>query len=281
MPALVTGAEHALGVAAAFALLRTGGEVRAYLDPLLAPDGTVERLRAAGCKTARGTLDDEGFLESALEQVHTVVHAATDLTADAETVLDDLASVLSAAASAGVRRVVLVSHLGVDDPRGNAWLEALAEAEELCEDSPLDAVVLRRALTYGPADRLTGALVDGAAGVAPDATHAPLYLDDLAAAVAAADARDRADGALPHLLVPLGGPDLSSVGELIAALGGQITGRYGGAPSRIVTRDLPAHAIDVLSRDLVPPRGLPTAGTTIRSGAALTREAFGSGPGMG
>ncbi len=279
MPVLVTGAEGALGMAAISALLSSGGEVRAYLDPLAAPDGAVERLRAAGCKAARGTLDDEGFLEAALEQVHTVVHAAADVLTAPRDVLDDTASVLSAAVSAGVRRVVLMSHLGVEEPSGNPWLEALAEAEELCIDSPLDTVVLRRALTYGPRDALTAALIDGASGVAPDATHAPIYLHDLGGAVVAADDRDRADGALPHLVVPLGGPDMTSLGELIAMLGGQITGGYGGAPARTRSPLLPDHAIDLLSRDLVPERGLPTAGTSLRTGTALVRDAFGSGPG--
>jgi uncharacterized protein YbjT (DUF2867 family) len=279
MPALVTGAEHVLGVAAVRALLQGGGQVRAYLDPLGAPDGTVERLRAMGCKTARGTLDDEAFLEQALEQAHTVVHAAADVLVAPDDVLDDVASVLSAAVSAGVRRFVLVSHVGAEAPAGNAWLEALAEAEDLCVDSPLDTIVLRRALTYGPDDRLTAALIDGAAGAGPDAMHAPLFLADLAAAIVAADARDRADGALPHLLVPLAGPDMTSLGELIAVLGGQITGGYGGAPARAVTRDLPAHVIDLLSRDLVPDRSLPTAGTPVHVGARLVREAFGVGPG--
>jgi uncharacterized protein YbjT (DUF2867 family) len=278
MPVLVTGAEHALGRAAVAALHRSGGEVRAYLDPLAAPDGTIDRLRAAGAKVARGTLDDEGFLETALEQVHSVVHTAADVLTGPDAVLDDVASVLSAAVSAGCRRFVLVSSLGVDDPAGNPWLDALAEAEELCVDSPLDTVVIRRALTYGPEDRLTEILIDGAAGVVPDATHAPLYLADLAGALVAADDRDRADGSLPHLVVPLGGPDLLSAGELIAVLGGQITGGYGGAAARTATPDLPAHAVDLLSRELVPPRGAPAAGTPVRVGARLTREAFGSGP---
>jgi uncharacterized protein YbjT (DUF2867 family) len=277
MPVLLTGAEHAIGRAAVTALRRGGGEVRVYVDPLSAPDGAVERFRALGCKTARGTLDDEGFLETALEQVHTVVHAAAEVLADPEDLLDDAASVLSAAASAGVRRLVLVSHVGVDAPDGNAWLEALAEAEELCADSPIDTVVIRRALTYGPDDRLTAVLVEGTGGADPDAMHAPLYLADLAAAVVAADDRERADGALPHLVVPLAGPDMTSLGELVAALGGRISGA--GADARLLgTAELPAHAVDLLSRDLVPDRRLPTAGTPLRVGAALVREAFGTGP---
>lgn len=278
MPVLITGAEHALGNAAARAMLAGGGEVRVYLDPLSAPQGAVESYRELGCKTARGQLDDEGLLEAALAQVHTVVHTAAEVATGPGAVLDDVASALSAAVSAGVRRFVLVSHVGAEDPRGNPWLAALAEAEELAEESPLDTVVIRRALTYGPADALTEALIDGAIGADPDAMHTPIFLADLAAALVAADARDRADGALPHLLLPLAGPDMTSLGELIAVLGGQITGGYGGTPPRTGSSQLPAHAIDLLSRDLVPDRTLPTAGTPLRTGAALVREAFGTGP---
>jgi uncharacterized protein YbjT (DUF2867 family) len=278
MPALVIGTEFAAGMAAVRALLRAGGEVRTFLDPTRVGSGTVERLRASGVKTARGTLDDEGFLEQALEQVHTVVHAAADPVEPPGEVLDGAASVLSAALGARCRRLVFISHLGVEEPRGNPWLEAIAEAEEMLLDAPIDTVFVRRALTYGPADRLTAGLVEGAAGSAPDATHAPLWLGDLAAAVAAADARDEAVGGLPHLVVPLGGPELTSLGELIALLGGQITGGLGGTPARVRTTSLPDHALDLCSRDLVPAKEHPRAGTTLRTGAALVREAFGSGP---
>lgn len=278
MPVLVTGTEHASGMAAVRALLRAGGEVRTYLDPTRVPPGTLERLRASGCKAARGTLDDEGFLEQALEQVHTVVHAAADPMEAPDEVLDDLASVLSAALGAGCRRLVLVSHEGADDPRGNPWLEACAEAEQLLVDAPVDTVVIRRTLTYGPDDALTAALIDGAVGADPDATHAPLWMGDLAAALVAADSRDRAIGALPHLLVPLAGPDLTSLGELIAVLGGQVTGGLGGAPARRRPDGLPDHVLDLLSRDLVPGREHPRAGTPLRAGATLVREAFGTGP---
>jgi uncharacterized protein YbjT (DUF2867 family) len=278
MPALVIGAEFAVGRAAISALLRSGGEVRAFLDPTRVAAGTVERLRGSGVKVARGTLDDEGFLERALEQVHTVVHAAADPTERPAEVLDGAASMLSAALGAGCRRLVFVSHLGVERPGGNPWLEALAEAEELLVDAPIDTVFLRRALTYGPDDALTEGLIDGASGAAPDATHAPLWIGDLAAAIVAADARDRAVGALPHLLVPLGGPELTSLGELIALLGGQITGGLGGTPAKARTSALPAHALELCSVDLVPGKEHPRAGTPLRVGAALVREAFGTGP---
>jgi uncharacterized protein YbjT (DUF2867 family) len=267
MPVLVTGAEHGAGRACVRALQRDGGEVRAYVDPLAAEAGFVQQLRASGCKVARGTLDDEGTLELALAHAHTVVHAAADLLTDPGAVAEDVATVVAAALGAGVRRIVMLSHLGADDPRGNPWLAALAEAEELLAETPAETVVIRRALTYGPADRLTRVLAATSAGASPDALHTPLWSADLAAGVAAADARDRGAAALPHLVVPLGGPQLMSLGELVALLGGQVLEPVAaGGP-------LPAHAVEVLSRDLAPPKGQPTAGTGPERGAAVLRAA--------
>ena len=119
-------------------------------------------------------------------------------------------------------------------------------------------------LSYGHDDALTQALAESTGGAAPDALHTPIWNDDLAAAVAAADARDRVG--LPHLLVPLGGPQLMSLGELVALLGGQVVEPV------VAARRLPEHALDVLSRDLVPPKDKPTADTGPERGAAVFRE---------
>ena len=266
MPVLVTGVERSAGRACVRALARSGGEVRAYLDPLTGADDLVPRLRASGVKVARGTLDDEGTLELALAEAHTVVHAAADLMAEPDTLLDDAATVLSAALGAGVRRLVLVSHLGAEDARDNPWLAALGDVEELVADAPLETVTLRRTLTYGLDDAVTAALGQSTGGAQPDAMHMPIWVDDLAAGVAAADARDRAAGVLPHLVVVLGGPQLVSLGELVALLGGQVV------DPAVAERTLPAHVIDVLSRDLAPPLDAPSAGTSPERGAAVIRE---------
>lgn len=267
MPVLVTGAEHGAGRAAVKALLRGGGEVRAFLDPLDAPGDLVATLRAGGCKVARGTPDDEGLLELALEGVHTLVHAAADPLTDPERVLDDLSTAVSAALGAGCRRLVFVSHLGAGRTDGNPWLDALTAAEDLLADAPLETVVLRRALTYGLDDELTAVLVETTAGATPDAMHNPLWADDLAAAIVSADARDRATR-LPHLVVPLGGPELISLAEFVALLGGQVRD---AAP----TGPLPDHTRDLLSRDLYLPHGSATAGTSPSQGAGLVRRTQG------
>lgn len=272
MPTLVTSAADPLGRACVAALQRSGGEVRAFLDPDLAPAGATQALRGRGVKVAEGTADDEGQLELACEQVHTVIHAPGVLSA-ADAVLDDTATVVSAALGAGCRRLVVVSHLGAEAPGDNDWLAALATAEELLAEAPIDTVVLRRSLTYGPWDPVTQLIADGAVGADLEAVHQPLWVDDLAAAVVAADARDRDLGVLPHLLLPLVGPQACNLGELVALLGGQVTGglRSSIARARPGTPHTAAHVLDLLSRDLSGPKDAPAGGTSPGQGAELVR----------
>ncbi|CAN5659897.1 MAG: SDR family oxidoreductase [Actinomycetota bacterium] len=186
MPVLVTQAQTSVGRAVARRLRSDGSQVRAFVDYRDAE--AAEALRAIGCVVARGALDDEGHLETALEQVHTVVHLGGDPMTPPETVVDDAATVVSAALGAGCRRVIWPSFVGAHAPKRNAYLEACVEVEGLLADAPLESIVVRRALTYGPRDPLTQALASGAAPVeAAEATHSPLYVDDLAMVLVEAD----------------------------------------------------------------------------------------------
>ena len=243
MPVLITGAETAEGRATARRMLRGGGEVRVFVDEA-APSEVVDALRAARCKVARGTLDDEGHLETAAEQVHTIVHLGGGPMTPPDTVLDDAATVLSAAIGAGCRRLVWASHVGADTPRGNAYLEACAETEAMLAEAPLETVVVRRALTYGPGDPLTVALAAGAVPAeAYESTHQPLYVDDLAMVIAESD---RVRGGVSDLAitVTLTGPTevlLSGFADLLAAPGRDL----GAVPV------LPATVAGLLTLDLV------------------------------
>lgn len=262
MPVLVTGAETGLGRMVIARLLRTGGEVRVYVDPGTAPEAVVEGYRRSGLKVARGAADDEGRLEVALASVHTVVHAAGGLLDDPSEVLDDLASVVSAALGAGCRRLVWASHLGADAREPNAYLRSCGEAEDLLADAPLETVVVRRALTYGPRDLLTAMLATGVPGANLQARHAPLYLDDLAAALLAADA-ERGRSGPDHLVVSMAGPDIVPLERFIGGLGAILP----DAPSVAG----PPHLADVLSRDLVPDAAaLGRTGTPLAQGLSRT-----------
>lgn len=243
MPVLITGAETAEGRAAARRFLRSGGEVRVFVS-LDTPDAVVEQFRSARCKVARGSLDDEGHLETAAEQVHTVVHLAGGPMTPPDDVVDDAATVLSAAIGAGCRRLVWASHVGADDARGNAYLEACAETEAMLADAPLETVVVRRALTYGPDDALTVALAAGA--VPPEAvesTHQPLYVDDLGMVIAEAD---RVRGGVGDL-----GIVLTLTGPTEVLLGGFADLLTAPDRDRSAAPALPSVVADLLARDLV------------------------------
>lgn len=243
VPVLITGAETAEGRAAARRFLRSGGEVRVFVDVGTSP-AVIDALRAGGCKVARGTLDDEAHLETAAEQVHTVVHLAGGPMTEPDTVVDDAATVLSAAIGAGCRRMVWASHVGADDPRSNAYLQACAETEAMLADAPLETVVVRRALTYGPDDPLTAALAAGAVPAdAVESTHQPLYVDDLAMVITEAD-RVRGGVADLGIVLTLTGPTEVLLGGFADLL---------TAPDRDLRAipTLPPVVVDLLARDLV------------------------------
>ena len=243
MPVLITGAETAEGRATARRLLRAGGEVRVFVDQAT-PAEVVDAFRAARCKVARGTLDDEGHLETAAEQVHTIVHLAGGPMTAPDTVLDDAATVLSAAIGAGCRRFVWASHVGADVPGGNAYLQACAETEAMLADAPLETVVIRRALTYGPGDPLTVALAAGSVPPqAVESTHQPLYVDDLALVIAESD-RPRGGVSDLAITVTLTGPTevlLGGFADLLTAPGRD----RASAPA------LPPAVVELLTLDLV------------------------------
>ncbi|MFO8074631.1 MAG: NAD(P)H-binding protein [Egibacteraceae bacterium] len=219
MPVLVVGAERVVGRAAVAALARAGGEVRAFADAATARPEVLAALRGLGARVAVGAPDDEAHLEAALTDAHTVVHLAGGPLAEPAAHLEAAAATVLAAETAGCRRLVLASELAAGEPAGVAYLEAVAEAEALVADSPLEGVVLRCALRVGRGEPLAAAL--GAAALPPEvaeARHAPVFVDDVAAAIAAADAA-RGDRPAADVVVELVGPDVVALGALAAPQG--------------------------------------------------------------
>ncbi|MEE8599757.1 SDR family oxidoreductase [Euzebya tangerina] len=216
MPVMVTGVEDVVGRRAVDQLLAGGGEVRVFIQAAAPEAGPAEQarvhelredLRASRCKVAHGFLDDEAHVETALEQVHTVLHLLGRPGDDPDTYVEQTATVVGAAIGAGCKRLVLLSDLAVTDPAGHPWLEALAEAEDMAADAPLESVILRAALTVDPADRLTRALAGTAEGTLPEeGEHWPIPAGAVAATAVMADAERDVDTSL-HVVVPLAGPD--------------------------------------------------------------------------
>lgn len=251
---MVIGVDTAVGRSAAQMLSGRGGEVRAFVQAASGEDPEGNRLaadlRSTGCKVAHGWLDDEAHVETALEQVHTVLHLLGRPTDDPQAYLDRTATVIGAAIGAGCRRLVLLSDLAVAVPgtppdlKGNTWLAALGEAEDMAADAPLESVVLRCATIHGPDDPLTVAVAAGALGPDPDGAHWPVAARDVAAtAVLADDQRDVASDL--HVMVALAGPQRLTTARYARSLADLLPAAEG--------EDLPATARQLLLATLEPP----------------------------
>ena len=276
MPVLLTGGEGPVGRAAAARLRAAGGEVRAFVDLERVPRPDPEPLRRLGCKVALGALDDEGHLESAMEQVHTVLHLAGSLVDDPDDLVERAATVVSAAIGAGVRRLVALSWLGADRPDGAAHLEACAEVEGLVAAAPLEGVVVRRGLTYGLDEPLVEALAaQASAAELAGADQWPLWAGDLADVVVACDRERVGTDAELHLVVATAGPDRVPLTTCAHAFAAALRTRGG----RTSARKLPACALELLQRELPPPPGaLGASARRWAAGSALLAASTSGGP---
>ncbi len=219
MPVFVTGAEDGLGARVVDEVRASGGEVRAYLDATAAGEREASALRSQGCKVALGELDDEGHLEAAMAQVHTVAHCWGGPLRDLGQQVEAAGTLASALLGAGVRRLVWVRELA--DDRANPYLATLAEIGDLFEHLPVETIMLATALRYGDADLLTARLAGGwltGSGADPTAEHAPIHLDDVARAVAVAD-RQRGGARELHVRMGLLGPERMPLGEVLRRIG--------------------------------------------------------------
>ena len=223
MAILVTGAGGLVGRAAVAALLRQEVEhVRAVVrDP-----GQVGELRRLGAKVALLEATDPDGLAAAMDGVFTACSLTGSLWSrpgeDPYTAVVEPARVfLAAAGAAGVRRVVVCSPAAVGTPAavGNPHLAAKAEVERMVADSGLEHAILRAAHVLGPGGRLLGLLSDGEPVPVPGDGRqrvAPVWVGDVAAAVAAAD--DAVELAASWALA---GPDELAFDELVDAVHGR------------------------------------------------------------
>lgn len=183
MPVLVAPADTPLGVPLVRALRADGAEVRAYATG----DGDVPALRAAGAFVAVGDLDDEGHLDAAMTDAHTVIALHADpLAPDARQLDDHLRVVLTAAWKAEVSRLVVRS-VPRPDPAGDPLRRVCAGIEAALVDLAMPTVAVRTSLVDTPA--LRDALVSvGTRGADQGLPVAPIVLDDVVDALVALDA---------------------------------------------------------------------------------------------
>lgn len=224
MPVVVTGAGTAIGRALVERLGSIGGEVRAVV-----PDRAhAEHLRALGAKTAVGALSDLGTLGVVMADAHTVCHLAGAMRFDGdvdheEVVLRTAQGVLETAVDAPVTRFVLLSHVGADPASPNAYLRSCGQSEDAVRTSGLQHVILRTTLVYGGGspwlEYTVAATLRRVATVVGNGSQRlrPVFVSDVAAAVAAAD--DRAAGVSGTY--GLEGPDEVTADELLDLVAGK------------------------------------------------------------
>jgi NADH dehydrogenase len=175
----------------------------------------VPELRSLGVKVAVGDADHEGRLESALEQVHTVIHLIGGPVPDKGVTVDWLnvettKVALRAAENAEVRRILFLSPLGADPTSDDAYLAAKGAAEEAIEASKLEYAIFRCAPVVGEGSALSGLLTRGAPARVRATKMTPIAATDVADALLAADTRDTGVRGGWEL----GGPDIVTVEEL-------------------------------------------------------------------
>ena len=212
---LVTGATGFVGTRVVHELRARGRTVRA----LVRSPGRAGPLESWGVELVAGDVTDPESLRVAAEGCDEVVHLVSILTgskADFDRLMvQGTRDVV--AASAGAKRILLMSALGVDGPgaAGIPYFDAKREMERTVRDSGLEFVILRPSFVFGDGGALrvflrlaqrspvTPIIGDGSQ------RFQPVWVDDVARAVAESLERTGAAGKT----LELGGPDVVTWNE--------------------------------------------------------------------
>ncbi|MCA1727777.1 MAG: hypothetical protein LC722_09085 [Actinobacteria bacterium] len=267
MPVVVTGAGGIAGRALLRRLAPLGGELRALASTI----AEVPSVREIIPKAAAPDLEDVEEIALMLHDVHTLIHVLPepDLPQAAlERALGRTTEwVVAAAGLARARRFVLLSVAGASVDAANPFLRAAAEAEAAVEVSAIpERVVIRAGTVYGPGGLWLDAwraMVRPALAVVPGTGRqmlAPVYVADVAQALAAAD--DRAMS--PSGTFGLEGPDRLSMDDVVDAVAGKrrrkvhVSPRRATGRLRLSERSLEVYAAELLAAD-GPVEAAPTA----------------------
>jgi len=217
VPVLVHAAHRPLAQRLASLLLAEGGQVRAT-----AATG-VAALRASGVFTANCDPDDEGTLEAALTNVHTLVVLLGGIgTDDVAAVRAEGLAAARAAGGADIARAVLVTLCGSTPTASDPLRRAHAEVAAAFAALPLPTVEVRTGLVDTPALRAllrTAGLGPAERGI----EAAPVAADALLRLIVAIDAaRSRASEG--HLVLAADGPRRVRISDLGAGDDGPRTG---------------------------------------------------------
>lgn len=152
--------------------------------------------------------------------------------------------VATAAAAAGVSTLVHISAIGADPDGASLYAQSKAHGEAAVRAAFPQATIIRPSLVFGPEDQLTNrfagllAMLPLYPVIAPRTRFQPVYVRDLAQAIAAAaldPAQHRAQ------TYEIGGPQVMTMREMTAAIG-----TAAGQSTDLV--DMPDFAASLISR---------------------------------
>jgi uncharacterized protein YbjT (DUF2867 family) len=224
---------------------RVSPEVRAYVRR----KESAGELRDLGAKVAVGWIGDVENLAAVMDGAHTVCHLVggvhhPDEQRLEEALLGSLGPVLNAAGMAGVRRLLFLSYPGASPDARNLVLRLAGRAEAAIRAARPAFVIVRSTWIYGPG----GPLPRLAAGWAKTQMWAPVFVEDVANVLAAADDRE----ALRSGVWSLEGPDRVTARAFLRASAGGPLRRGARRTRRSAPPDgpeVPAAVGDLLARD--------------------------------
>lgn len=199
---LVTGANGFVGSHALPLLLDAGHRVVALVRSPAAGEGLLDRLapgHAANVDVRTGDVTRPDSLPAALAGVDAVVHLAAiprDYRGGADLRLvntEGTRAVVEAMKATGVRRLIHMGAMGVEDDPALHYASSKAKAEAIVRASGLDWTILRPSLQFGEGDgffNIIADLVRMSPGVVPvpgrgDSRFQPIHTDDVARVVVA------------------------------------------------------------------------------------------------
>ena len=194
---LVTGASGFVGSHLLPELLGAGHRVVALVRSPASGDKITRRLGtalAANVELRTGDVDRPATLPAALAGVDAVVHLvalARDRSGGRQLLavnLDGTRNVVTAMQASGVRRLVHLGAMGVEDREELHYAKSKARAERVVRESGLDWTILKPSLLFGPGDgffNIVADLVRLSPGIVPvpgdgKSRFQPLHVGDLA-----------------------------------------------------------------------------------------------------
>jgi len=227
--------------------LRRGGGFRlrvAQRDPksayFLRPLGPLSMI-----DIVRADVTDPASVAAAVDGAEAVVNLVALMGRGMQAVnADGAGHVARAAADAGVKTMVHVSAIGADPDGASLYARSKGQGEDAVRAAFPQATIIRPSLVFGPEDQLTNrfagllAMLPLYPVIAPNTRFQPVYVRDLAKAIAATTIDPAAHRGKTY---EIGGPEVMTMRELTAAIAAAA-----GQSTELV--DMPDFAASLLSR---------------------------------